>query len=275
MGSGSFPPLPTWKPFGAFRLGTTSFVYPDEILPNVEALAGRVQDVELVLFEAEDESNLPDAGDIRRLVELAAIHDLTYTVHFPVGHALGSPVAAERAAALAQIRRVAACTAPLNPYAYLLHIAGIRAGDPAERVRQWQQDVQPLLAELAARVPDPGRISIENLDYPLEWCDPFLAARPFSVCTDAGHLWQGGRDWRAHLARYLARTRVVHLYGVQPPASIHAALDAMPFEPVRDFVGALGGFAGVLTLETFGFDETRRSMERLAQCLPIQDRTAR
>ena len=38
-----------------FRLGSTSYVYPDDILPNVQRLAqaGDVDDIELVLFEVE------------------------------------------------------------------------------------------------------------------------------------------------------------------------------------------------------------------------------
>ena len=40
-----------------FRLGTTSYIIPDEILPNVRFLAGKVQDVELVLFEVDDGQN--------------------------------------------------------------------------------------------------------------------------------------------------------------------------------------------------------------------------
>lgn len=34
-----------------FRIGATSFVYPDRWLGNVARLAGRVDDVEILLFE--------------------------------------------------------------------------------------------------------------------------------------------------------------------------------------------------------------------------------
>jgi len=36
-----------------FRVGATSYVLPDHILPNVEYLAPMVDDVELVLFETD------------------------------------------------------------------------------------------------------------------------------------------------------------------------------------------------------------------------------
>ena len=46
----NFPALP-------FRLGTTSYIIPADILPNVRYLADKVDDIELVLFEADDYSN--------------------------------------------------------------------------------------------------------------------------------------------------------------------------------------------------------------------------
>ena len=43
-----------------FRLGTTSYIIPDDILPNARFLADKVDDIELVLFEVDDgPNNLP------------------------------------------------------------------------------------------------------------------------------------------------------------------------------------------------------------------------
>ena len=69
----------------SFRLGATSYVYPGDLVYNVARLAGHVDDVELILFDLPDGmSNLPDAVTVRRLADLAAAHDLTYTVHLPL-----------------------------------------------------------------------------------------------------------------------------------------------------------------------------------------------
>jgi sugar phosphate isomerase/epimerase len=242
-------------------------VYPAEILPNAQALAGVVDDIELVLFESQAFSNSPAPAVIERLAALAAAHDLTFTVHFPIDRQLGHSAASERQAMLSQIRRVLALTAPLDPYAYILHLEGIDAQADAARVAQWQQAVLPSLADIVPLLREPQRIALENLDYPFEWCQPFLAAFPFGVCLDAGHLWLRGDDWQACLARYRERTRVVHLYGVDYADTRHYALDRMPSALIKDFLAALGGFRGVLTLETFGYAETRSSIERLAACL--------
>jgi len=37
-----------------FRLGSTSYVYPADLVTNARQLAGRVDDIELVLFETEN-----------------------------------------------------------------------------------------------------------------------------------------------------------------------------------------------------------------------------
>jgi hypothetical protein len=67
------------------KWGATSYVLPDHILPNVEYLGPIVDDVELVLFETDEYgSNLPGPAEIARLLELAAEHDLSYTVHLPL-----------------------------------------------------------------------------------------------------------------------------------------------------------------------------------------------
>ncbi len=77
----------------SFRLGTTSYIWPAEIVPNVHRLGPLVDDVELVLFEADDYSNLPDSATVDCLRALADEHDLSYTVHLPLDLTLADEVA--------------------------------------------------------------------------------------------------------------------------------------------------------------------------------------
>jgi sugar phosphate isomerase/epimerase len=260
------PPLPRLSTAPAFRLGVTSYVHPADILPNVEAVAPFVDDVELVFFDSGEHSNLPSPQDIRTLQHMADAHDLTYTVHFPIDKALGSPSPAEREALLGRMLRIADLCRPLRPHGWILHVEGIAPSDTAERVLEWQCDALPLLDRLDRHLAETERVCVENLAYPFDWCAPFLARFPFSVCLDAGHLWQGGYDWRDHVQRHLSRTRIVHLYGTAA-GSRHFPLTVSPVPLVRDFLTALGDYAGVLTLETFGYDDTSSSLERLSECL--------
>ena len=76
-----------------FRIGATSYIIPDDILPNARYLAalGEVQDIELVLFEVDDgPNNLPSPETVAELAALAGAHGLTFTVHLPLDLRLGA-----------------------------------------------------------------------------------------------------------------------------------------------------------------------------------------
>jgi len=241
-------------------------VYPADILPNVRAVAPVADDIELVLFESAEGDNLPSPAHIRELRTLADEHALTYTVHFPIDRALGSESPAEREALLDQMLRIVDLANPLNPFAWLVHVQGIDAHAPPARVARWQADALPLLKRLHRHIADPARVCVENLDYPFEWCLPFIEPLGFSVCLDAGHLWLGDYDWRGHVREHLARTQVIHLYGIGEGPR-HLSLEVAPERLVDDFLASVAGFSGVLTLETFGYEDTHSSLERLSTCL--------
>ena len=244
----------------------TSYIYPADIIPNVEALASRVDDIQLVLFESADVSNLPSAETIARLREISNETSVTYSVHFPIDRKLGSESASERTGMLDQILRIVDLTAPLAPSAYNLHIEGIDRTASPERVRQWQADTGPLLARIAARIADPSRVCIENLNFPYEWCVGFLERFGFSVCMDFGHLRLYGTDWRAFAVRNLQRTRVIHFHGVHGSRD-HVSLRCLDRGELRDFLDAIKFYSGILTLELFDYDDARTSIESLNECL--------
>jgi sugar phosphate isomerase/epimerase len=249
-----------------FRLGVTSYVYPADLGTNIRALAPVVDDIELVFFESSDASTFPLPSEILQWQAVARDHDLTFTIHFPIDKALGSPNRSEREAFLSTTLRLVELCRPLDPHGWILHVEGIEADAAPDRVRQWQEDSLPLMHTLSGEVGDPGAVCLENLDYPFDWCEPMLAELPFSVCLDFGHLWQGNRDWRAHVNRWLPRTRIIHLYGTDQ-SSRHYSLARSPVPLVKEVLRSLGGYKDVLTLETFGYDDTASSLSRLADCL--------
>src|SRR5688500_10667676 len=76
-----------------FRVGSTSYVYPDDLLPNVRKLAEGVDvdDIELILFEVDDgPNNLPGESVVEEMRQLARLYHLTYTVHLPLDLRLGA-----------------------------------------------------------------------------------------------------------------------------------------------------------------------------------------
>lgn len=262
----NLPDLPALGSPVPFRLGVTSYVYPADILTNIRRLAPVADDIEIVFFESGDTSNLPSPAEIDEWRALAASHNLTYTIHFPIDRALGSADPKERDACLnVMLRLIKLCT-PLNPHGWILHLEGIGSDATPERVRQWQQDLAPLLRVIAGIVGDPRRVCVENLGYPFEWCEPMLAEHPFSICLDFGHLWQMNYDWRAHCRRWLERTRIIHLYG-SDRTSRHYSLELTPIPLLKEALRVIGDYSGVLTLETFGYEDTASSIERLGGAL--------
>lgn len=263
-----FPPLPRVTKDRTFRLGVTSYVYPADILTNVKRLAPQVDDIEIVFFESHDASNFPDPDEIEALGMIAAEHDLTYTIHFPTDKALGSPNPAERDALMASILHIIELCRPLNPHGWILHVEGITAKADAARIKAWQNDTAPLLGVVAGMMEHPSRLCLENIDYPFEWCEPLLNDLPISpgICFDLGHLWQVNADWKEAARRWLPRTRIVHLYG-NDASSRHYSLERTPVPLVKEVLAALAGYKGVLTLETFGYEDTATSLKRLDECL--------
>jgi len=274
----SFPPLCQLSFPHSFRLGTPSYVYPADILPNVEALAPCMDDIELVLFESVkpevggqrsevSNSRIPAPDTIARLAELAQEHNLTYTVHFPIDRHLGSPNVKERRALQKQMLAIMDRTRPLQPFAYVLHLAGVTRDSAPARVQTWSGDIAELLPALIERAGNPASLCVENLDYPFGWCEPLVDKFGLGICVDLGHLWGGGYDADAHLKRYLARTSVIHLHGVREGHD-HLALTALPYGRLRQLLNSIDKFTGVLTLEIFNYEAVRDSMICLNQLAP-------
>lgn len=234
-----------------FRLGATSYIYPADILPNVRRLAGVVDDVELVLFEMPEASNLPNAETIAELRKIAASYGMSYTVHLPLDLQLGAED--ERwAPSVEKARRVIRATRPLEPWAYIAHLNIDHFLSPD----RWQRRCALAMEILAQEAGGPGLLSVENLENcPLEMLIPVLDAAPVSLCLDVGHLWLAGLDPLPALRAFLKRARVVHLYGTAGQG--HRSLCWAAPDSLRAVLGELvrQNFLGVVTLEVFSAEE--------------------
>ncbi len=241
-----------------FRLGTTSYIIPDAIIPNVRYLADKVQDVELVLFEVDDgPGNLPGKEQIRELRGIAGDHDLTYTVHLPLDLRLADD-GSSRHASLAKARRVIDHTLGLDPWAYVLHLDGKsvrRCAGPGTR-RRWEEQAVRSLELVGTWTGDAGKLAVENLEgYSLDFYEPVLSRIAVSRAVDIGHLWLDGHDPVAYLRGTLARTRVIHIHGVA--GRDHQSLARVPAEKLHAVAQELvdADYRGVLTIEVFSEDD--------------------
>ncbi len=249
-----------------FRLGTTSYIIPDDILPNVRFLADKVNDVELVLFEVDDgPNNLPSPQTIAGLAGLAAAHGLTFTVHLPLDLRLGAG-GDEGHVSLVKAKKVIDCTRALDPWAYVLHLDGkeVRNGATPEQLATWQSHSAHALELAADWAGGPDKLAVENLEsYPLDFILSVVNRVPVSRCVDIGHLWLDGHDPLPYLQAALPRTRVVHLHGLA--GRDHKSLAHVPPEKLNPVVELLlrEHYTGVLTLEIFGEDDFYSSLAAL------------
>src|SRR5215211_6096314 len=247
-----------------FRLGTTSYIIPDDILPNARYLAGKVRDIELILFEVDDgPNNLPSSDVIQELSSISQDNDLTYTVHLPLDLKLGEDGSA-RDQSLVKAKRVIDCTHELDPWAYVLHLDGraVRTSTDADLIKRWQDRSVRALELVSESAGSAEKLAVENLEtYPLGFIQPVLDRIPVSRCVDVGHLWLDGHDPIPYLQAALPRTRVIHLHGIGERD--HRSLAFMPQEKVNAVFDELlrANYEGVLTLEIFSEEDFLSSMD--------------
>ncbi len=252
-----------------FRIGTTSYVIEDELLPNARYLAPIVQDMQLVLFDiAGGPSNLPDGAATAALADLGRTQDLTYTVHLLDDLRCDPDFGAEDPS-LHAARRVIDLTRALAPWAWVGHLDGRTvhaAGFPAHALDAWRAQAAEAVAHVAASIGAAGLLAVENLEgYPGDFVMPVVERTGAARCVDVGHLWLDERDPLPYLEEALPRCRVVHLHGVA--ARDHASLAHTPPEQLDRVIHRLIDvrYSGVLTLEIFGSDDFWSSLAALEE----------
>lgn len=265
-----------------YRLGTTSYIQPADILPNVRWLSDKIQDIELVIFEVDDgPNNLPTPDEITSLINLATISGLTYTVHLPLDLRLASD-GTDQHVSLEKARRVIERTLPLDPEAYIVHLDGkeIHGHPTRQMMEKWTSQACRALETASKWSREFESLAIENLEgYPPDQLDGVLARLPVSRCVDIGHLWLDGHDPAPLLENFLPRTRVIHLHGVNDASSsapnrsfrdhqslIHTSPEKL--QRVIDIL-AIHSFRGVLTLEVFNESDFLTSKEQVILCQGI------
>jgi len=166
-----------------FRLGTTSYIIPAEILPNVRYLTDKVDDIELVLFESDETSNIPDRRTVEQLRSLADEYNLTYTVHLPLDSFLGSAKEPVRKTAVEKCRRIIERMKAVNPFSYVTHFHGdIRGHQPSHDMNRWLDQHRVSIEELLQFV-EPRMLAVETLDYPYELIAPLIVEYDLATCA--------------------------------------------------------------------------------------------
>lgn len=243
-------------------LGATSYVIPADLVTNVQALADKVDAVQLLFFESAASSTLAHPIDILELKRLAADHELTYTVHLPSDIRLGDPDLNIRRQAVDEIVRLVEELSVLSPRCYDLHVH--KSEHLSES--QWLANAEQSLAELALRLGSAKElVAVENIDYPYGMIAPLVAAYGFSRCLDVGHIHRYGHG-TDDMWREVKQARHIHYHGVVDGKD-HCAIESSHMELTAELGEELdrSGYDGVVTFEMYSMAKLDASLEIIGQ----------
>lgn len=251
-----------------FRLGTTSFIIPDEILPNVEFLSGYVDDVEILVMESDSISPLLDKLQIDRLREIAQSRDLSYTVHLPLDIEPGTCDSGTRRESAQKIVRVIERFDELRPFAYVLHLPRENA-NCADESAEWAGNCRKSIQEILRSTKlEPRRICIENLDYPFSLVSRIVEELDLSICFDVGHLVKSGGEVMKFWNDWKARIKVIHLHGVNKDGRDHCDISEMDECILNELFCQFTAdpqVGRVLTLEVFNMKNLKKSLSKIVR----------
>ena len=261
--SDKYPHLPkSYKGFYPFKLSTTSFIYPDNYIPNVKMLGPFVDEIELLLFESNDIESLFSASVVDELQHLARDLNLTYNIHLPTDIAISAHDDRQQQDAVETFKHVIQRLVPLEPSVFCLHVPYNESDYQSTKVNQWRDRVRSNMECLLSNGTDASVISIETLDYPLELIEDIIADLNFSVCLDVGHLMLHGNDIDDIFNRFSSKISIIHLHGVDSNRD-HLSLDHLPERYIYPIIEILNRFTGIVSLEVFSYDHLKPSLHVL------------
>jgi len=258
-------------PDASFKLGTTSFIFPDHVIPNVKKLGPFFDEIEILCFESQPKEVLLSSEDVKTLLYLSRKLDVTYNIHLPLDVSLTCESSLKRQNACDTILKVMDLFAPLIPTTYTLHLdLGPEMKNNMKNqtaVNNWRKRARHSLQSIVSKLPRPDIISIETLDYPFFLIDSLVEEFDLSVCLDVGHQIKYGYDLLETYEKHQSRVSIIHLHGVaflNHKIKDHTSLDQLPEKYFRQIQTVLERFSGVVSLEVFNLENLNRSLSFLS-----------
>jgi sugar phosphate isomerase/epimerase len=259
----------SYKKFYPFKIGTTSFIYPDFYLPNVKMLGPFVDEIELLLFECAPVASLLSKAVIRELKRLSQELQVSYNIHLPTDISITDPAPFKQDQAVDTLVSIIERVAPLSPSSYTLHVPYPADANDADDLHKWQDVAYRNLEKIVLAGVPAGRIALETLDYPLEFIETIIKDLNLSVCLDVGHLILGGADIQSVFHKHAAAVSIIHLHGVEDRRD-HGPLNRLPHNLLNSVIDGLKKFAGTVSLEVFNFKHLDASLNVLEQRWNLQ-----
>ena len=252
------------------RLGGTSWVVPGSFADNLRELSKEAGDMQLVLFDNGHGSNIPSPAEVRELAALKKELGMSCTVHFPDDVCLSAEMS-ERRRCEDSCLRMMELFAPLEPFAWILHLDGDQYGSrPSAEMERWLELSLRSLERLAGA--GGKRICAETLDYDFHIALPLVREAGVSICLDAGHLVRYGHPVEEQARSFLPWVRAVHIHGVRPDGTDHVDMGWFDAGLFRRLAAILTGDGAerVMTLEVFE-DDYSRSIEAVKSYMKTEE----
>ena len=251
-----------------FRLGTTSFIYPGHIIPNVKKIGAFFDEIELLVFESKPEAVMPRRDDVRELAELSRDLDLTYNVHLPTDINLSAPDHRLRRDAADTLKRVIERFSIAPVTSFTLHLEMDKPMPSQDGIKAWQNNARQGLELLVPTLEDPAKISVETLWYPPDLFKDLINEFGLSVCADLGHHIKYGYDIPRTFELFGPKINLIHLHGVdtrlEPPRT-HIGLDEMLPGEFRKIMDHLKHYTETVSIEVFKLAHLQGSLEALSK----------
>jgi sugar phosphate isomerase/epimerase len=255
-----------------FSLGATSYVVDSGLCDNASFLAGKVDDMELVLFDLPDgTSNLPSPAERCALAEIGKAYHLTYSVHLPLDLSLQP-----NRHSLTMAARVLESVEGLPISAVIAHVDDWvwrrqrRYGWDPFLLAQWESQALEALETVQHMLPDSVPLCVENLEsYPPESIASLAKTAVLPLCIDVGHLWKYRHPRPMNfLQQHLPQAQVIHLHACLHGTD-HQTLFQIPQAAMDSLMTLLQetGFHGILTMEVFGNQDFTSSLAALRSSL--------
>lgn len=248
-----------------FRLGATSYVIAGDLAENLRYLAPLVDDMQLLLFDTGEWSNMPTRREVDELRRISRDLGITASVHLPTSIELGSPDAHIRRASRELFARTADLTLPLEPAGYALHYATYPI--PTGEVDAWIERESEELSSLLPMLPSPRLLALENVDLNFDITARLVVEHDLSVCIDIGHLVKEGVPKDEFVSAWRDRCPMMHIHSAVPHTSDHMSLAQMPDDEIDhdiELIRSLGRDV-VVTMEVFEQEDFLSSLDAMAR----------
>ncbi len=257
------PPLKkAYKGKFPFRLGTTSFIYPDGYVANIRLLGPYLDEIEVLLFESSTPDCFPNREEIKEMSRLAETYSLAYNVHLPLDLIPGDPDPAVRRHAVEVLKQVFDFAAPLNPTTFTLHLPYTAKSDHIEDLKKWQDRIRQSLSQIIGTGIMGRSVSVETLDYPIDWIAEIIRDFNLTICLDTGHMLLRGFEIETVFQQYRHDIAIIHLHGVKDGHD-HVSLDHLSEKDCGLIIGLLKQFSKSVSLEVFSYDHLAASLRFL------------